>query len=339
MYGLKEARVIAFNQLMEQLAAYGYEPMPFTPGLWRHQTKQIMFALCVNNFGVKYFSLLDPNHLINTIKATYDLTIDWTIDLYCGLSLNWHYNKGYINVSMPGYVDRALKTFEHPAPLDPQYAPHKGSSPPIDPMPYHCFQSPATRQGWHHPDPIHQWHLNVLRWTRLRPIHPPCTQQDLRQTGSTNHKNHQTDQFPMDYLLHTYPNGIIRYYVSNMVFKITSAAAYFVQPKAHSRAAAPFHLGWLQSTRNNGAVNILCKPIKNVVSSAVKAETGAIYMGGKHACPMRTALEELGKKTTGLRIPFQNRQQHGPRHPHIQDAPKTLHALRVDERPNQPRSI
>jgi hypothetical protein len=89
----------------------------------------------------------------------------------------------------------------------------------------------------------------------------------------------------MNYL-HTYPNSIIRYYVSDMVFKITSGAAYFVQPKAHSRAAAPFHLGWLQSTHNNGAVNILCEPIKNVVSSAVKAETGAIYMGGKHACPM-----------------------------------------------------
>jgi hypothetical protein len=128
-----EPRVIAFNQLMEQLAPYSYEPTPFTPGLWRHQTKQIMFALCVDNFGVKYFSLLGPNHLINTVKAIYDLTIDWTVDLYCGLSLNWDYNKSYVNVSIPGYIDRALKKFELPAPLDPQYVPHKGSSPPIDP--------------------------------------------------------------------------------------------------------------------------------------------------------------------------------------------------------------
>jgi hypothetical protein len=39
MYGLKEAAIIAFNQLVQKLAPYGYSPMPFTPGLWRHLTK------------------------------------------------------------------------------------------------------------------------------------------------------------------------------------------------------------------------------------------------------------------------------------------------------------
>jgi hypothetical protein len=59
MYGLKEAGIIAFNQLVKKLAPSGYEPMPFTPGLWRHRTKRTTFVLCVDDFGVKYFSKAD----------------------------------------------------------------------------------------------------------------------------------------------------------------------------------------------------------------------------------------------------------------------------------------
>ena len=39
MYGLKEAGIIAYNQLMKKLAPYGYVPVPFTPGLWTHKTR------------------------------------------------------------------------------------------------------------------------------------------------------------------------------------------------------------------------------------------------------------------------------------------------------------
>jgi hypothetical protein len=87
---------------------------------------------------------------------------------------------------------------------------------------------------------------------------------------------------PMDYL-HTYPNAVIRYHASDMILKITSDAAYLVQPKAGSRAAVHYHLGWLNSDRINGAVDVLCQTIKNFVSSAVEAETGGIYIGPMHA--------------------------------------------------------
>ena len=124
IYGLKEAGILAFNQLVQKLKPAGYELMPFTPGLWRHRTKRTTFALCVDDFGIKYFSKADAMHFIETVKAHYDLTIDWAGKLYCGLALDWHYDKGYVDISMPGYVARALKNFDHPAPLRPQHAPH-----------------------------------------------------------------------------------------------------------------------------------------------------------------------------------------------------------------------
>jgi hypothetical protein len=70
MYGLKEAGIIAFNQLVKKLAPFGYEPMSFTPGLWRHKTKRTTFVLCVDDFGVKYFSKDDANHLINAATTS-----------------------------------------------------------------------------------------------------------------------------------------------------------------------------------------------------------------------------------------------------------------------------
>jgi hypothetical protein len=108
----------------------------------------------------------------------------------------------------------------------------------------------------------------------------------------------------MNYL-RTYPNGVIRYYTSDMILKITSDAAYLVQPKTRSRAAAYYHLGWHNSDRTNGAVDVLCKTIKNVVSSAAEAETGGIYMGGTHACPIRAALAELGHPQPITGTPFE----------------------------------
>ena len=40
-YRLKEAGIIAYNQLVKKLEPHGYSPAPFTPGLWRHRTNNI----------------------------------------------------------------------------------------------------------------------------------------------------------------------------------------------------------------------------------------------------------------------------------------------------------
>jgi hypothetical protein len=63
-----------------------------------------MFALCVHDFSVKYFSKPEAMYLINAVKAHYDLIIDCTGKIYCGLALDWHYDEGYVDISMPGYI-------------------------------------------------------------------------------------------------------------------------------------------------------------------------------------------------------------------------------------------
>jgi hypothetical protein len=63
-------------------------------------------------------------HLVDALHEEYEITTDWTGSLYCGLTLDWHYNKGYVDISMPGYVTCALLKFNHPAPKYAQHAPH-----------------------------------------------------------------------------------------------------------------------------------------------------------------------------------------------------------------------
>ena len=50
----KETSILAYGQLKEHLAPYGYMPVQFTPGIRRHNTRRTTFTLAVDDFGIKY---------------------------------------------------------------------------------------------------------------------------------------------------------------------------------------------------------------------------------------------------------------------------------------------
>jgi hypothetical protein len=92
---------------------------------------------------------------------------------------------------------------------------------------------------------------------------------------------------------------------SDMILKICSDVAYLVLPKAKSRVAVHYHLGWQHNPgRVNGTVAILCQTLKNVFGSATGAEIRGIYTGGGHGAPMIAALEEMGHKQPSTGTPF-----------------------------------
>ena len=89
----------------------GYYPIKESNGLWTHKLRNTIFALCVDDFGIKYFSKDNADHLIKTLKPHYDITINHDGQNYCRLTLDWNYAEGYVDVSMPGYIVRALQNF------------------------------------------------------------------------------------------------------------------------------------------------------------------------------------------------------------------------------------
>lgn len=75
---------------------------------------RLKFALYVDNFGVKYYSMDDAQHLILSLRKSYDITLDWAGTNYYGVKLQWHYKNGYVDMNMRGYVTKALRKYNHP---------------------------------------------------------------------------------------------------------------------------------------------------------------------------------------------------------------------------------
>ena len=144
MNGLIESGIIAFTQLVQNIAPFGYEPMRFTPVLWSHTTRKITFALCVNNFGVKYFSKNYALQSFNAVKSQYQCTVYWNGSLYYVLNLEWHYDKFFVNMTMKDYVRRALSKFKNVPSKKPQHPPYPWNAPVYGPKTSQEATYPST---------------------------------------------------------------------------------------------------------------------------------------------------------------------------------------------------
>jgi hypothetical protein len=91
MYRLSQAGIIAQDLLQERLAKVGHHQSKIIPGLWTHEMRKTCFTLVVDNFAIQYTSKENAQHLIDTLKQDYTITIDWDATKYIGLTLKWEY--------------------------------------------------------------------------------------------------------------------------------------------------------------------------------------------------------------------------------------------------------
>jgi hypothetical protein len=87
MYGVPHAGIVRYNRLVQHLALSNYTPVKHTPGLFHHATRPDAFFLVVDNFAIKYVDGVNAKHLIATLRSLYNITMDWTASMYCGLTL------------------------------------------------------------------------------------------------------------------------------------------------------------------------------------------------------------------------------------------------------------
>jgi hypothetical protein len=326
MYGLKEAAILAYDQLKAHLAPFGYFPVRQTPGLWRHIDRRTTFTLAVDDFGIKFFSRTDADHLFAALSTKYALTKDWSGSSYLGFKINWHYDAGYVDISMPGYVPKALLTLRHPPPARPQHSPHRWAAP---------VYGPQTQLASTDISPL----LDKLGIKRVQQIsglflyYSRCCDPTIivalneisnNQASPTKHTKQACDML-LDYLS-THPDATIRYHASDMILAICSDAAYLVLPNARSRAAGHFFLTTLPSASSsppnpkpNGAVHVLCKTIRTVAASASEAETSSLFLNAQEAVPILTALVEMGhpQPSAGTPIETDNSTAHGILHAQV----------------------
>jgi hypothetical protein len=115
MYGLPQAGLLAQELLEQRLNKHGYFQSTRTPGLWTHKWRPVQFTLVVDDVG-------DDNlqHMTSILREHYEISIEREGKRYVGIHFDWDYEKREVHLSIPGYVPKALKRFQHVPPSKPQ---------------------------------------------------------------------------------------------------------------------------------------------------------------------------------------------------------------------------
>ena len=79
--------------------------------LFKYKYLDTAFTLVVDNFGIKYSSKANALHLNNYLRCLYKITTDWSESLYIGITLDRNYIECYVDLFMPGYIEKALLLF------------------------------------------------------------------------------------------------------------------------------------------------------------------------------------------------------------------------------------
>ena len=96
--------MLAYQNISTLLKAGDYQPIIGSLGICKHKTRKTLFCLCVDDFGVKYYSKENVQHLHDTIAEQYTFKIDWSGNNFIGYKIDWNYEKGYVDISMPEYI-------------------------------------------------------------------------------------------------------------------------------------------------------------------------------------------------------------------------------------------
>jgi hypothetical protein len=297
MYGLPQSGLLANELLEKRLNKRGYHQSKLVPGLWSHKWRPVQFTLVVDDFGVKYVGKEHAKHLKDTLEENYKVTTEWDGKRYIGITLDWDYKRRQVHLSMPGYVKKALKQFQHelrkqqqqPFPTVPikygakkQYATQESKAPLLDAKGKKFIQQVCGK---------FLFLGRAVDSTLLCPISAIASQ----SSKPTEDTLKQTKQL-LDYIA-TQEEAVLTYHASDMKLAAHSDASYLSEPKARSRAGGHFFLS-SESTvpTNNGAVLNIAHIIKHVMSSATEAELAALYIVAREAVYIRIILEELGHK-------------------------------------------
>jgi hypothetical protein len=319
MHAPPQAGILAYNQLVTHLAQYGYAPCSHTPGLWTHETRDVTFCLVVDYFGIKYTNRCDAEHLLTALQALYVVTTDWTGSLYLAMTIDWDYRNHTVDISMPGYVTKALDRFQHNACGRSQHPPHAwtkpqyGSHPQLTPAPDATdLLPPSTLTRIQESVGTLLFYGRAIDSTMLVALGTIASQQ-----SKGTHATAQALTQLINYAA-ARPDATVRYHVSDMYLHVHSDASYLSEASARSRAGGIFFLSKRPPIPpsqqhqppppppQNGAIHIISTIMRNVMASTMEAELGALFHNARDRIPLRTTLIEMGHDQAATPIQTDN---------------------------------
>jgi hypothetical protein len=305
MYGLPQDGILAYDQLVCQLSTHGYAPCTHTPGLWSHATRDITFFLVVDSFGTKYTNKNDAIHLLAALQELYIVTTDWSGSLYLGMHLTWDYSHRKIDISMPGYLKKALDCLKYNAHGRPQHSPHACQRPQCGKQP----QMTPYFDDYANLPPSELTRIQEIVGTFLfygRAIDSTMLVALGTIASKQSKGTHATSQAVTQLLNHAaaHPDANVRFHASDMCLHIHSDASYLSEAHARSRAGGTLFLSHKPADPSNpannppppynGPIHTISAIMANVMTSATESEFGALFHNARDAIPLRTALIEMG---------------------------------------------
>ncbi len=298
VWGLPQAGILANKLLHKRLMPHGYYKCANTPGLWKHITCQILFTLVVDNFGGQYVGKKHKDHLIWCIKKAYNLTKDWSGNLYCGITLDWDNTAHALDISLPGYIKNSCKNTN----LDSLQKFN------IVNIPWR----PSSTEQMHKPPPNGFFsHVipgkNISHTTYHRQHLLLCSCSGHHLPHGTKFNSNWTNKRDKEY------NGKSK--TTSGLSCIKPQRKNVIQSIRHDNECPlghviPFrntHLqqslrtffhgfdpDWWQPHQIKRCIFTLCAILRFVIASAAKAKLGALFLNCKEGMIFRMALKELG---------------------------------------------
>ncbi len=213
---------------------------------------------------------------------------------------------------MPLYVENAMKSFQHPPPIVPQDQLHPHVKKMYGAKVQHAnlpnVSPPLDKAGKKFILEIMGVFLFLVRAVDSMML-TLLSALASKQAAPTEKMMQKCLQF-LDYAA-SQEDTIVTYQVSNMRLAIHSDALHVSEPKACSRAVGHMFMAGMEDIPIiNGVVLNISHIIRAVMSSAVEAKLGALFINAKMAVLMQCTLEELGHLQTCNPIQTDNLTAH-----------------------------
>jgi hypothetical protein len=232
MYGLPQSGPNSHDELEERLNKEGYYKSPLVPALWKHKTGPTQFVLIVDDFGIKYFTTEDLDHLINTLKKYYDVKVDPEGKELVKIEVDWDYKNRKVHLSMKPYLDKSLRQFDNVVPTKHQHSLYPHVEPKYGAKQRFVEYNESEPAGDDEKKNIQKVNGKFIRYgsgvdsTILIPLSAIAA----KQSNPTVYTTQQSQQL-LDYLATQEP-AVLTYRKSKMVLAVHSNASYLNEEEA-----------------------------------------------------------------------------------------------------------
>eukprot|EP00980_Cylindrotheca_fusiformis_P027368 scaffold20194_cov75-Cylindrotheca_fusiformis.AAC.1 len=182
---------------------------------------------------------------------------------------------------MPGYIERALQRFEHPAPTRREDSPHAWTAPNYGARQQYVTDTHSPFVDAKDTKMVQTVLGTLLYYAKAVDITMVTAIGSIAMDQAAATELTVKDITQLLNYAATNPDATIRFYASDMVLYVESDASYLSETKARSRVAGFHYLSDKMPNPTdpnakpppmNGAINVTCKVMKAVLSSAAEAE-------------------------------------------------------------------